>query len=158
MIPELLPDDVRLEQLENEADSIKKRLKDIREEIDEIDRRRVRVGKYDGKYIVYDDGINAPQYMLVRNIKRDRETYTEHRFSYRFSGLGFSGENTGYGDSTWFNFDFDDVFYIFGDTAQEVTRKAGKIKEITRDLFIGAFKEKMYDISEEFNEKMETLP
>ena len=54
MIPELLPDDVRLEQLENEADSIKKRLKDIKEETEEIDRRKVRVSKYDGKYIVYD--------------------------------------------------------------------------------------------------------
>lgn len=158
MIPELLPDDVRLEQLENEADSIKKRLKDIKEEIEEIDRRKVRVSKYDGKYIVYDDGINAPQYMLVRNIRRDRETYTDHRFSYQVSGIGFSGEDTGYDDSTWFNFDLNDVFYIYGDTVQEVARKVAKITEITRDLFIGAFKEKMYDISEEFNEKMEKLP
>ncbi len=158
MIPELLPDDVRIEQLENEADSLKKRMKAIKDEIEEIDQRRVRVSNYDGKYIMYDDGINAPQYMFVRCVRRDREAYTSHAFSYQFNGVGFSGENFGYDDCAWFNFDCDDVFYIYGDTESEMRRKAKKIKEITREEFVEKFKEMILEASKVFNLKMIELP
>ena len=148
-------DELDLERLHNEEQRIRQRIFEIQKEVKLIELKKLDLSKFQNKYIVYtEDGIE--DYMYVKEILTDSIRYTNFDFHYVLIGYGFTGELSGYSDSTWLNWDYSSEIYLYG-MMDEFGKKTGKIKIITKEEFDQKFLKLLKKIEEMHEEKMEKL-
>lgn len=152
-----MDDKEKLALLETEEENIRRRLNEIRNEVKQIELKKLSLDKFHQNFISYiEPGDSIRRYMFVETIMVDDLHYRNFDFHYIMRGYGFSGEFTEYHDATWFNWDYMDEIYIYG-MMNDFEKKVSHIKIITKEEFDQKFNEYLDKTKELHAKKIEKL-
>lgn len=139
-----------IEKLEKELKDLYEKEYELREKIDDLKLKSINLD-LEGKYIQYYDDCGVDHYCYVNWIDEDKRRYGNFTYSYRFSGLGFQGEFTGYEDCTRFYWDFSYEFYVYSNDIDNFKSKIDRIKIIDKNEFDSKLLEKTTKLIEYHN-------
>ena len=141
-----------IKKLEEESREYYAKWRETEEKLEEEKLKKVNLD-FVGKFIKYKNPINdVLTCMYVRDVFEDTVRFASHRYAYVIRGFGFEGEYTGYPDATWFNFDFMNEIYIYGDKVDEFRSQVEKIEEMDPEDFRKSFELAIKSTSNKFNE------
>lgn len=133
-----------IEKLEKRRHKLYDEIDSINDKIRELELSDVNLQDLKGKYIQYtEDGIT--NVMFVEDIMRERTRYQNFDAAWILRGIGFSGEFTGYGDATWFGWDYWHELCIYGNV-KEFKEKVEKIEILTKEEYQTEFDKFMNNV------------